>query len=431
MPQMIDAVPAALRVGVAFLFILLAIRRKFSLGNAFLMGACLLGFLFGMSVTATLISLWASATSLPSLSLAVVVAMILVLSQCMEKTGRMARMLDHFRGILSHRRINLIVFPSLIGLLPMPGGAVFSAPMVKVLGRSLNLSGAQLSFVNYWFRHIWEYWWPMYPGFLLIIVMAEIHIGRFILFMMPVSACAAGLGYLKLRHDIIEKQIASPSVKKSVLPFLNDLFPIGIVIVFGLGFGWTISSLIPDFPAGKEVGLIIALAMAVAWIMIEDKMTVNRLVRVIIQPDLLKMIYMIFAIFAFKGILEDSLAVNAVSSELMALKIPVMIITILLPFLVGMVTGITVACVGAALPIILPLIYAADHAQFMPAYMMLLLCSGFTGVLLSPLHLCLILSNQYFNARMKDVYRQLWVLCGALMVIAVLYFGLLLWTMSS
>jgi hypothetical protein len=67
----------------------------------------------------------------------------------------------------------------------------------------------------------------------------------------------------------------------------------------------------------------------------------------------------------------------------------------------------------------------------MPAYMMLLLCSGFTGVLLSPLHLCLILSNQYFNARMKDVYRQLWLPCGALMVIAILYFGLLLWTIPS
>lgn len=427
---MIDAVPAVLRVGVAFLFILLAIRRKFSLGNAFLMGACLLGLLFGMTLAATLISFWASATSLQSMALALVVSMILVLSQCMEKTGRMTRMLNHFRGILSHQRINLIVFPSLIGLLPMPGGAVFSAPMVKVLGRSLKLSGAQLSFVNYWFRHIWEYWWPMYPGFLLIIVMAEIHIVRFILFMLPISVCAAGLGYLKLRRDIIEKQTAAPSVKKNVLPFLKDLLPISVVIIFGLGFGWAISSLIPNFPTGKEMGLIISLTMAIAWIMIEDKMNVKRLVRIIASPDLLKMIYMIFAIFAFKGILEDSLAVNGVSGELMALNIPIMIIAMLLPFLVGMVTGITVACVGAALPIILPLIHAAGHTQFIPAYMMLMLCSGFTGVLLSPLHLCLILSNQYFNASMRDVYRQLLMPCGALMVVSTLYFTLLRWIMS-
>lgn len=352
--------------------------------------------------------------------------MILVLSQCMEKTGRMARLLDHFKGILSHPRINLIVFPSLIGLLPMPGGAVFSAPMVKELGRTMKLSGAQLSFVNYWFRHIWEYWWPMYPGFLLIIVMSEIHMARFIICMMPVSICAAGLGYLKLRREITGAG-STPATGKSVIPFLKDLLPIGIVVVIGLGLGWALSALFPDLSSGREFGLIMALAIAVVWIMVQDRMSAGTLVRIIIQPEQVKMIYMIFAIFAFKGILEDSHAVNTVSSELVALKIPIVIITILLPFLVGMVTGITVACVGAALPIILPLIHAVDHGQIMPAYMMLLLCSGFTGVLLSPLHLCLILSNQYFNAEMKDVYRRLWMPCGAVMAFSLLYFGILAW----
>lgn len=425
-PQMIDAVPAVLRVGISFVFILLAIRRKFSIGNAFLLGACLLGLLFGMTVTGIPRSLWVSATSLQSLSLAVVVSMILVLSQCMEKTGRMVRMLDHFKGILSHPRINIIVFPSIIGLLPMPGGAIFSAPMVKELGRTLKLSGAQLSFVNYWFRHIWEYWWPMYPGFLLIIVMSEIHMALFIICMMPVSICATGFGYLKLRKEITVLG-PPPAADKSVIPFLKDLFPIGIVIVIGLGMGWALSALIPDFRAGKELGLIMALAVAVAWIMIQDNMGAVTLIRIIFQPELVKMIYMIFAIFAFKQILEDSHAVNAVSGELVMLKIPVVIITILLPFLVGMVTGITVACVGATLPIILPLIHAVDHGQIMPAYMMLLLCSGFTGVLLSPLHLCLILSNHYFNADMKDVYRRLWMPCGAVMAVSILYFGVLAW----
>lgn len=431
MPLMIDAVPAVLRVGIAFIFILLAIRKKLSLGNAFLLGACLLALLFGMTVSGILISFWKAAASPQALLLAAVVAMILALSQCMEKTGRMARMLDHFRGILSHPRINLIVFPSLIGLLPMPGGAVFSAPMVKVLGRSLNLSGAQLSFVNYWFRHIWEYWWPMYPGFLLIIVMSGLHIGRFILYMMPISICAAVLGYVKLRRDIDEQRFAFFSEGKNALPFFKDLFPIGIVIVVGLGFGWAISALAPDFPAGKETGLIISLVMAIAWIMMQDHMPIAGLTRIFIRPEMLKMVYMVFAIFAFKGILEDSHAVNAVSNELTALNIPIMVVTMLLPFLVGMVTGITVACVGATLPIILPLIHAAGQAQIMPAYMMLLLCSGFTGVLLSPLHLCLILSNQYFKADMKDVYRQLFAPCGMLILISILYFGLLSWAHSS
>ncbi len=428
--MLIENIPAVLRVGIVFTLILLSIRKKFSLGNAFLLGACLLGFLFDMNPVRILRSFGTAATSVQAISLAMVVSLILVLSHCMEKTGRMTRMLDHFKGIFSHPRINLIIFPSLIGLLPMPGGAVFSAPMVKVLGRRLGLTGAQLSFVNYWFRHIWEYWWPMYPGFLLIIVMSELHIGRFIGYMLPISILAAGLGYLKLRHDIGDHR-SGITVHKSALPFLYDLMPISIVIVLGLGFGWMISTVAPDFSVGKETGLVAALIIAVGWVMVQDRVPVTMLVRIVVGPEMLKMIYMIFAIFAFKGILEDSHAVTAISDELLAVNVPLILVTMLLPFLVGVVTGITVACVGAALPIILPLISAMDQAHLMPAYMMLLLCSGFTGVLLSPLHLCLILSNQYFNAEMKKVYRQLWVPCGILISASIFYFFLLSWWLSS
>ena len=85
----------------------------------------------------------------------------------MELAGQMQRLLENFRGLITNIRINLIIFPALIGLLPMPGGAIFSAPMVKDLGRKSGFSGDKLSFVNYWFRHIWEYCWPLYPGVLL------------------------------------------------------------------------------------------------------------------------------------------------------------------------------------------------------------------------------------------------------------------------
>ena len=41
-----------------------------------------------------------------------------------------------------------IFFPALIGLLPMPGGAIFSAPMVKSMGEEMEMK------VNEWKR-----WW--------------------------------------------------------------------------------------------------------------------------------------------------------------------------------------------------------------------------------------------------------------------------------
>ena len=60
----------------------------------------------------------------------------------------MQRLLEHFQGLLRNAGLNLVVFPALIGLLPMPGGAIFSAPMVKNIGQRHALSGDRLSFIN-------------------------------------------------------------------------------------------------------------------------------------------------------------------------------------------------------------------------------------------------------------------------------------------
>ncbi|MGD8971061.1 MAG: DUF401 family protein [Desulfobacterales bacterium] len=84
-------------------------------------------------------------THLKTLALSIIVTLILVLSHSMEVSGRMNRLLDNFRGLVRRPSLNLIVFPALMGLLPMPGGAIFSAPMVKNLGHRHLVKGVQLS----------------------------------------------------------------------------------------------------------------------------------------------------------------------------------------------------------------------------------------------------------------------------------------------
>jgi hypothetical protein len=61
----------------------------------------------------------------------------------------------------------------------------------------------------------------------------------------------------------------------------------------------------------------------------------------------------------------------------------------------------------------------------MLAYVMLMLVSGFAGVLLSPLHFCLILSNEYFDTPSGPVYKYLWMPCLGLLFSGMAYFWLL------
>jgi hypothetical protein len=57
--------------------------------------------------------------------------------------------------------------------------------------------------------------------------------------------------------------------------------------------------------------------------------------------------------------------------------------------------------------------------------MMLGLLCGFLGVLLSPLHLCLLLSNAYFQTSIMALYRHLWAPCLFLLLAGCGYFWVL------
>jgi len=184
------------RILIVFVLVLISISKNVSLGNAFLLGAILIGVLFGLTPGAMLLSAAGSIVMPKTLSLAIVVTLILVLSSSMEQGGHMERLLNNFRGLVKNPRLNLAMFPALIGLLPMPGGAVFSAPMVKELGNKSRLRPDQLSFINYWYRHIWEYWWPLYPGILLAVTLTDMDLWTIMMVMCPFTIIAFSLGSL-------------------------------------------------------------------------------------------------------------------------------------------------------------------------------------------------------------------------------------------
>jgi hypothetical protein len=426
----LNQIPALLRVTIVFVLVLIAIRKKLSLGNALLLGALALGVLFGESPRNIASSVVASLLDPRTVTLALIVGLILILSSSMEKAGQMQRLLTSFQGLVSSPRLNLTIFPALIGLLPMPGGAVFSAPMVKELGARSKLTGGQLSFVNYWFRHIWEYWWPLYPGVLLTVVLADINLLVFVLYMAPLTLAAIMLGQSPIKVIEGSTPPGAHTERPPIIPFLIELMPIVIVVLPGLGAGLLLSRLFPGFPIGKETGLIACLAAAIFWVWQKNNFSGRQIRAVMLDKHLLTMFYMVAAIFIFKGILSDGQAVNAISQDLVTLKIPLLFIIALLPFTVGLIAGIAIAFVGSTFPILIPMVNSMGETQHMLAYIMLAMVCGFAGVLLSPLHLCLVLSNEYFQTRLSSVYRHLWFPCIALVLSAFGYFGLLHWGRS-
>jgi uncharacterized protein len=82
----------------------------------------------------------------------------------------------------------------------------------------------------------------------------------------------------------------------------------------------------------------------------------------------------------------------------------------------------TVAFVGSTFPILLTIMASLGQERLMFPYLMLALISGLLGVILSPVHLCLLLSNQYFGTGLGAVYRHLWLPSLCILIFGLLYF---------
>ncbi len=116
-----------------------------------------------------------------------------------------------------------------------------------------------------------------------------------------------------------------------------------------------------------------------------------------------KVLVLLISVIFYKAVIEASGSVNVLIADLEVLKLPLVFIVALLPFIIGLATGFSMAFVGIALPLITPLIAQSTDVNHFA--MLLAYTSGEIGVLLSPLHLCLILSTKYFEARLSSVYR--------------------------
>ena len=113
-------------------------------------------------------------------------------------------------------------------------------------------------------------------------------------------------------------------------------------------------------------------------------------------------ILLILSIMLFKEAMEASGAVKNVSRFFMEEGIPTFPILFLLPFVTGLLTGITIGFVGSTFPLILSITGNTSIAAISFAF-----TSGFLGVLLSPVHVCLILTREYFKADLWGMYKMI------------------------
>jgi len=105
----------------------------------------------------------------------------------------------------------------------------------------------------------------------------------------------------------------------------------------------------------------------------------------------------------------------------MACRIPPLLIILIMPFISGLVTGIAIGFVGTSFPLIRPMFQHSSLFDYL-SWAGLAYSFGYMGMMLSPVHLCFLVTKAYFDPGMLNSYRLLLLPTLAVMLVAALFF---------
>ncbi|OGJ85102.1 MAG: hypothetical protein A2268_16105 [Candidatus Raymondbacteria bacterium RifOxyA12_full_50_37] len=393
------------------LFVILFFNKLFNqLGLASILGTLVLAVWSGHSFRVIGAIAWGRIWSLDMFFLMGIIFQVVWLSAQMEKTGSMKELVFAVRARISQRHA-LAVLPAVIGLLPMPGGAIFSAPLVDDCDHDKSLPAILKTKINYWFRHIWEYWWPLYPGVLLARDLTGIPMSKFMALQISLSIFAVIAGYFFLLRGTGSTEIHEDAAAQAAKGdrFLKLVLPIIIVI----GTYIVLKFICPDLARISEyLPMIIGLVIAMALLQFQRPLPVQEWRDILFSRKTIAMAAIVLFIRVYGAFLEarlpdGSLLMDSMRNELYAWGIPVVLVIMLVPFIAGFTSGLAIGFVGASFPIVMAVLGAHPSTRELMATTVLAYCSGYMGMILSPVHVCLIVSNQHFNTRLADSIVQL------------------------
>lgn len=383
-----------LKIVLIFIVMIFLLQRKINTGMVMILGALLFGLFYLMNPLEVLQIAGESLFIRSTIELIFVLILITALEITLRVSELMPKMIRALRGLVSDSRIIMAFLPAFLGLLPSPGGARFSAPMVGEIGDQIkSLNQEEKSLINYWFRHVWEYIFPLYPGLLLAATLIDREVGEIFQYNFPFTILALVIGFLFCFRNLKEKEIKTPYTgpKDSLWRnFLSGIFPIAMIII-----------LVVLVKLSLIYSLLAVIVMVIIWKGVPDK----EIIKMVKASFSLNLIALIFGVIFFRNMMEASGAFAAVIQIIEDSGIAPWIVVALLPLITGMLTGMVLPMVSISFPVIIGFIGTGAEVQW-PLFA-LAFAFGFSGVMLSPLHLCLLLTIDHFKANLNKTYKML------------------------
>ena len=398
---------------IALLIIIVLLRFKISIGACMLASGLFIWAMRSASPISLLQAFYETFTLPRTYDIIFALYFVMCLEIELRLSGALTDMVKALRRTFSNVKILLAAMPAFLGLLPSVGGARFSAPIVEELSTQIKISPEHKSAINFWFRHLFEFSSPIIPGMIMACSIAEVTFGRFISHLCWVTVLAIAVGWLVLirpikipgTKKIVETAAEIRHERNGLILALLPVASVFLVVVFA------------GLNASTATGLVVA-----AWVFVLA--AVGRGVnvkKIFLGAFDWKMTLNICCILYFIQLLSVTEVLGEIVAAFQASPLPVPVIIACVSLIIGILTGMSQGHVA----IVMPIVAAMGTGDLNLAGVAMVF--GVAGQMLTPTHVCLIVTIDYFKADLLRTLKP--VLIGEILVLTIFsVYTFLTWT---
>lgn len=389
----------------AMILIVVLLRFKVLIGPAILSGGLLIWLFESRSFEKLWIAFTETLTMQRTWDLLLCLYFVMCLEVELRKSGSLHGMVVTLRNIFSSNKVTLAFMPAFLGLLPSLGGARFSAPIVQEASEGIAVDDEQKSAINLWFRHIFEFSNPLMPGVILACGIANVSIGDLIDQVGWVTILCFVLGwiFLIIPLKITDLEKATNTQHDRTIDWKSLVLAFGpIVTSFLLIVAFNVQ-------AALAMGLVVV-AFIPLYFWFKRPISVKSVFTESLDK---KLFFNVVCILYFIQLLTVIGTLDEIVSVFNNSSLPQAVIIACLSFIFGVMTGMGQGYIAIVMPIV---------ALMAPGNIVLVgiaMVYGMAGQMVTPTHLCILVTVEYFKCRLWKTIGK----CGVLSLLMVLIFS--------
>ncbi len=232
----------------------------------------------------------------------------------------------------------------------------------------------------------------------------RLDVWQFVLLQAPLTLGAVAAGWWFLLRRIHapsagpQREGRAPGLFKLVLPII-----VVVAVYAVVRGGWALARGPAGLPElNRYVPMMVGLCAAMLALQAERPLHWQQWRGILRSSRATKMVLVVVAVLVYGAFIKarlpgGQLLVEQMRAEMADWGIPLLGVVMVVPFVSGLATGLSVGFVGASFPIVISLMGADPSAHVFFRTVVLAYAFGYIGMLISPVHVCLIVTSQHFE----------------------------------